>query len=582
MRLYETEVRATGRGAPERPTPIDPVAVMLPMRDGVRLATDIYLSPNQPRLPVVLHRTPYGRRSTSASEASQQDPVPLSPGELARLFADRGYVLVVQDCRGRHDSEGEFVKYISDREDGYDVCEWLVAQPWRDGRTSTIGLSYDAHLQASAGCLDPPGLVAQVLDCGGLWNTWKTGTRHYGVFELKQATWAMRNAITSPEAASDPVMRSALEAEDLGAWLKRLPWRRGHSPLRHHPAYENALFEQWEHGPLSDHWRMLGIWTEGWHASYSKASIIHMSGWYDPYVLNVTENYLGLKAAGRGPQRLILGAFTHGRRSQTWAGDVEFGPSAPLDSWAGDWNQLRLNFFDTVTRGTVSRLAPVNLFLMGGGSGCRTPEGRLDHGGRWVEAADWPLPGTCFTTFYLRETGALTQTPPSPDETALSFDFDPANPVPTIGGNLASLQPFAEPGGFDQAEIPTTFGSVPPHLPLASRADVLVFQTEPLDEKVDIAGPISVVLHVSTDGPDTDFTAKLVAQDLDLTAATSTGGTQAAATSEGGGWSTEVIDASVLALVEGSVELSVASLDTGGVRLGAGGGVGMGAGGIPR
>jgi len=510
MRLYDSEVRAERPGAQERPMSIEPVTVMMPMRDGVRLATDIYLPAGQPRLPVVLHRTPYGRRSASPSEATQNDPVPLSPGEMAGLFAARGYILVVQDCRGRHDSEGEFVKYVSDREDGYDICAWLVAQPWCDGRICTIGLSYDAHLQAAAGCLDPPGLVAQVLDCGGLWNAWKTGTRHFGVFELKQATWAMRNAITSPEAEADPVMRAALESEDLGSWLQRLPWRRGHSPLRHHRAYEDALFEQWEHGPFSDYWRMLGIWTEGWHDTYSKAAIVHMSGWYDPYVLNVTENYLGLKAAGRGPQRLILGAFTHGRRSQTWAGDVEFGPQAPLDSWAGDFNQLRLDFFDTVISGVEGELAPVNLFVMGGGSGRRTPEGRLDHGGRWIRAADWPLPGTRFTTFHLRQNGTLTQAPPTADEPTLSFDFDPSDPVPTIGGNLASLQPFAEPGGFDQVETPATFGSRAPHLPLASRPDVLVFQTEPLAEPTDIAGPIEIVLHVSTDGPDTDFTAKVI------------------------------------------------------------------------
>lgn len=483
---------------------------LLVMRDGTRLATDIYLPEGVGPLPVVLHSTPYGRSKTSGAEVTRDDSEPMAPEVLAQLFAARGYILVMQDCRGRHGSEGEFIKYLSDREDGFDVCAWLMQQPWCNGQICTMGLSYDAHLQASLACLNPPGLVAQVLDCGGLWNAWKTGTRHYGVFELKQVTWAMHGAVSSPEAAADPVMKAALQAENLGAWLSRMPWRRGHSPLRHHPKYEDYLFEQWENGPFSPYWQKLGIWMEGAHADYSDAAIVHMSGWYDPYVLNVTENYLGLRAAGKGPQRLILGAFTHGRRSADWAGDVWFGTDVALDSWAGDWRQYRLNFFDEITRGVPSAEPTVRLFMMGGGSGKRTAEGRLDHGGRWVSSTDWPLPDTRFTPFYFRTGGELA-VEATPDPVApIRYDFDPANPVPTIGGNLASLQPFAEPGGYDQVEGPHVHGATEPYLPLASRADILVFQTPPLDHALEMAGPVTVKLFVETDAPDTDFTAKLI------------------------------------------------------------------------
>jgi putative CocE/NonD family hydrolase len=484
--------------------------VRVAMRDGVRLATDVYRPADGARLPVVLHRTPYGRRATAGAEVTRDAPEPLSPEQLARLFVARGYILVVQDCRGRYESDGEFVKYVSDKEDGYDVCAWLMRQPWCDGRICTMGLSYDAHLEASLGCLDPPGLVGQILDCGGLWNAWKVGTRAFGVFELKQTVWAMRNAIQSPEAAADPVMRAALESEDLGAWLRRLPWRRRHSPLRHHPRYEDYLFDQWEHGAFGDYWRKLGIWTEGWHRVYSAASCVHVSGWYDPYVLNAIGNFLGLRAAGRGPQRLILGAFTHGRRSARHAGDIDLGAAAPVDSWATDWRDYRLRFFDEAVGRAPSGEPPVRLFLMGGGTGTRTADGRLDHGGRWITADDWPLPSTRFEAFHLHADGRLAAARPAADAEPLRYRFDPDDPVPTVGGSLASLEPFALPGGFDQVEGPDVFGCTPPYLPLASRADVLVFETQPLDRPVDVAGPISVELVVATDGPDTDFTAKLI------------------------------------------------------------------------
>ena len=115
-----------------------------------------------------------------------------------------------------------------------------------------------------------------------------------------------------------------------------MPWKPGHSPLRQHPDYENYLFEQWTHGALDDFWRQLGIWTEGSYQDYSKAACVHMSSWYDPYSLTAATNYLGLIAAAKGPQRLILGPWTHGDRSDSVFGDVSFGDKAPLDHWAGD------------------------------------------------------------------------------------------------------------------------------------------------------------------------------------------------------------------------------------------------------
>lgn len=484
--------------------------LMVAMRDGTRLASDIYRPAQSWPFPVVLERTPYGRDQTSRSELTAASPKPMGRAALAKLFTDHGYAVVFQDTRGRHASEGRFIKYLSDGDDGFDTCAWLRSQPWCDGRIVTMGLSYAAHTQAALGCLDPPGLLAQVLDCGGFANAWEGGIRQFGALELKQATWAHKQAILSPAAAADPVMRAALQAEDIADWFHRMPWRPGHSPLRHHPDYEAYLFEQWRHGAFGPYWQQLGIWAAGYYHRYSQASCVHMSSWFDPYALTASSNYIGLKAAGRGPQRLILGPWTHGDRSLTCFGDVEFGPDAAIDSWAGDWPHYRLRHFDAVIRNTPNNEPAVRVFVMGGGSGRRDAAGHMLHGGRWISLPDWPPPEALPTPFYLRADGNLTRERPTEDSIALAYDFDPANPVPTIGGNLTSLEPVARGGAWNQVETPAFFGCKPPFLPLASRPDVLAFQTAPLGRDTQIVGPIEVRLWVSTDAPDTDFTAKLI------------------------------------------------------------------------
>ena len=480
------------------------------MRDGVRLATDIYLPAGGGPFPVVLERTPYGRNEASRSERTAADPSPQPRRAVAAKFLEHGYAVVYQDCRGRYGSEGRFVKYLSDGEDGFDTCAWIVQQPWCDGRICTMGLSYAAHTQAALGCLDPPGLVAQVLDSGGFCNSWTAGIRQSGAFELKQATWAYNNALVSPEAQADPVMHAALAAEDVRDWFTRMPWKRGHSPLRHHPDYEAYLLEQWHHGAFDAYWQQLGVWAEGWHDRYSRAACVHMSSWFDPYPLTATGNYMGLKRAGRGPQRLILGPWTHGNRSETRIGDVELGRDATLDSLAGDWLSYRVRYFDHVLRGIDDGEPPVRVFVLGGGSGRRTADGTLDHGGRWIAASDWPLPQAQPVPYFLHNDGTLSPQRPPGDAAPLRYDFDPRNPAPTIGGNFSSLEPVATAGSFDQVEAPRFFGCHAPYLPLASRPDVLAFQTAPLERAVCVAGPIEAELFVATDAPDTDFTAKLI------------------------------------------------------------------------
>ncbi len=485
-------------------------------RDGIRLATDIRLPEGPGPFPVILSRTPYGRHLPGGRENTAANPTIATPDDFAAFYTANGYAMVVQDTRGRFGSDGAFVKYLTDGHDGEDTMRWLRAQPWCNGQVVTLGLSYGAHTQAALGCLSPPGLLAQVLDCGGFLDAWHHGVRQNGAFELRQATWAYKQALLSPEAQSNPVMKAALESENIFDWFSLLrhgiPWKPGHSPLRHHPDYEAYLFDQWRHGRRDEFWTQLGISTQSWHDRYSPAAVVHLSAWFDPYTLGAIGNFQGLRARGPlgGPQYLILGPWTHGERSRRFSGDVDFGENAPIDSWCGDWRAYRLRLFDHATKGTANPEPPVRLFVMGGGTGRRTAEGRLDHGGHWINATDWPLPNTIFTPYHLHNDYSLAEAPPAPGATPLTYDFDPSNPVPTIGGNHSSLDPVAHPGSWDQTAAEPFFGCTPPYLPLAARPDVLAFQTPPLAHDLTIAGPIELDLHVSTDAPDTDFTAKLI------------------------------------------------------------------------
>ena len=493
--------------------------VMVRMRDGIHLATDIYRpmrdgEPVDTPLPVLLERTPYGKSVASRSEISVARPTAMSRAEVAEFFVAQGYVVVYQDCRGRYGSEGEFVKYLSDGLDGFDTCEWILNQPWCNGRIGTMGLSYAAHTQAALACAGAPGVRAMFLDSGGFANAYQDGIRQGGAFELKQATWAYRAALESPELAKDPERQKALRETDIRDWFGRMPWRRGHSPLSLAPDYESFLFDQWEHATFSSYWKQLGIYAAGFYAKFCDAPMVFMSSWYDPYPRSATDNYVGLSRRKRGPVRLILGPWTHGDRTLTYAGDVDFGTAAPVDgNLAKDFLTLRLQWFDCWLKKSangVESAAPVTIFVMGGGSGRRNGAGRLDHGGRWRTERDWPLPNMRPTRYYLQQDGALATALPGSGATPFSYDFDPNHPVPSLGGTITSGEPVMRGGAFDQREGPRFFGSREPFLPLASRPDVLVFQTPVLTNDLELTGPVIAKLWISSNRADTDFTVKLI------------------------------------------------------------------------
>ena len=501
--------------------------VMVPTRDGINLATDIHRpqidgNPVQEPLPVLLQRTPYDKTAAARLEE-------------AAFFTNSGYVTVVQDCRGRYESEGGFSKYVDEGRDGYDTVEWLAQQPWCNGKVGTFGLSYAAHTQAALASLNPPHLSAMWLECGGFASAYHSGCRNGGAFELRQVTWAFREAMESPAARGSPdTTRAAMARQDIQDWFTRFPWKPGHSPLSWTPEYEDYLMEIWGHDTYDEYWQQVGLCALAHMGPFSDVPQVHQCSWYDPYSQGTIDNFLALSGNKSSPVSLIMGPWTHGARSVTYAGDVDFGPGATLDNPRdGSFNQQRLAFFDhwlkdeeadsTKTGGSGQTgvtgktggtgwkdRARVKLFVMGGGSGRRNPEGRLDHGGRWVEEEGWPPAKVRETAFYLHRGGTLSIALPQVEEAPSSYRFDPANPVPTIGGNISSGLPIMEPGGFDQRESEAFYGSRAPYLPLASRPDVLVFQTEPLAESVEVTGPVVVHLWVSSSAVDTDFTAKLI------------------------------------------------------------------------
>jgi uncharacterized protein len=499
--------------------------VLVPMRDGVHLAADVYLpsrggrparSMDTPQ-PALLERTPYSKDNAERVELN------------GLWYAERGYAVVIQDVRGRYRSEGTFSFLPQEAEDGYDTIEWVARQPWCNGKVGTLGLSYAGWTQVSAAALGPPHLAALWVDEAGA-NAWTSTVRHNGAFEMRFLCWAFWQGAKSREAKADPVLERALGAVNVREWLARMPLRRGASPLALLPAYEEWAFSIATRGDWDAFWEQPGFNLERHWDRFPNCPMVLLSAWYDSYTRANLENFVGLVGRRRGPIHAVMGPWTHGVKQlgQSFAGDVEFGPEAALDH-----NEERLAFFDAALKGDPDGRRPrppLRLFIMGGGSGRRTPAGRLDHRGRWRDEREWPLARTRFTEFFLHPGGRLAPERPAVSEALSRFVFDPRHPVPTIGGNMSSLAglmprpagapdlPVEErerdvigiPGAFDQREDPRFFGCAPPYLPLAARADVLVWQTAPLERDIEVTGPVTVSLWVSSDAPDTDITAKLI------------------------------------------------------------------------
>ena len=507
---------AAGAGAQARDT-YDAVLftqdVMVPMRDGVRLATDVYRPardgvPVAEPLPVLLQRTPYGKEGRGLVERSL-------------YFVERGYVVVLQDTRGRYESEGTFSKYHDfDAPDGYDTVEWAAALPYGAGAVGMFGTSYGAHTQADAAKMNPPHLRALLLNQGGISRPWAHKVRNHGAFELgQQLGWAFDQLRVSP----DPVVWAAFEAEAVADWFAAMPLRPGLSPLTAAPEFEDYVLTQMTRGDDDDpdadfrHWDRIGVSWRRYYGRTADVPMLHVAGWYDPYCGSMFENYLGLSAVKTAPMRLLVGPWTHGGNARSYAGDVDFGPDAALPDFT---SELHRQWFDRHLKGRATEAddwPPIRLFVMGTGDGSRDANGRLHHGGYWRDAEEWPLPEAEPTRYYFHADGTLGTTPPAAGVPPTTYTYDPAHPVPTIGGSFSGV---LKRGAYDQREREFRslrggsengfYGSRPPYLPLKTRPDVVVFQTAPLQEPVEVVGPISVTLYASSTAVDTDFTVKLV------------------------------------------------------------------------
>ncbi len=472
--------------------------VMISAPDGVKLATDIYRMAEGGRpvarpLPILLQRTPYGK----ASERFVS---------VASLLAARGYVVAIQDVRGRYDSEGIFTKYNPlESSDGAATISWLSALPYVDGRVGMWGTSYAAHTQADASKLNPPGLGAMILNMGGMANAWDHAVRQGGAFELgRELTWAFRQI---PADIADPVVRAHFEAEKLEDWYEAWPFRKGLSPLAIAPHFEAYILEELTHSDYDDFWREMGINWEEYYQQTADVPMVHIGGWYDIFLRGTLQNYLVLDSLQETPKWLIIGPWTHSGNSRTYAGDVDFGAAAAIpdfqEAYQGIW-------FDYLLKGKKSdRLAtePIQIFMMGSGDGSQNKDGRLNHGGYWMNLESWPPKEVQKTAFYFHEDGSLSQQKPQAASSSTTFTYDPSHPVPTLGGNVSAR---VKDGAFNQRERPDFVGSKAPYLPIKSRQDVVVFQTEPLEEDLRILGPIEVELYCSSSATDTDFTIKLV------------------------------------------------------------------------
>ncbi|HWE40720.1 MAG TPA: CocE/NonD family hydrolase [Isosphaeraceae bacterium] len=475
------------------------VDVRIPMRDGVKLAADLYRPARggkaiEGRFPTLLMRTPYNKGKGDSAEG--------------KYYASRGYNVVVNDVRGRFASDGAWRMMVDDPADGFDTVEWIASQPWSDGKVGTFGTSYPGGTQHALAEMNPPHLTCMV-PVDALSNCGVAGMRHGGAFELRFMNWIFNQGATGSKAAlADPALRAALVENHrrIREHVDNLPLRPGTSPLKVVPEYEAWLVEALRSGPESPSWKVKGMSVVDHVADYADVPVLHVTGWYDSWTRQVTMNYEALSKAKRSPQRLVIGPWVHGGQGSNVAGEVEFTDDARVDLGA-----LRLRWYDRWMKGQTDGEddPPVLLYIMGTGDDRRSPAGRLRHGGSWRAERSWPIARASATPYYLHADGTLGRRAPEEADSRTVYTFDPRHPVPTIGGNISSNAGLMQNGGYDQRPRDDTHAATD-RLPLAERRDVLVFRTGPLAEDVEVTGTVLVKLWVASDRTDTDFTAKLV------------------------------------------------------------------------
>jgi hypothetical protein len=436
------------------------------MRDGVVLAGDLYRPSESGRHPTLLIRTPYGKHAYRDES-------------LVRRALDRGYAVVVQDVRGRYASAGEFDPYRQEGRDGYDTIEAIAAEPWSTGRVGTAGLSYPGAVQWLAAVESPPHLAC--VFPAMCFSTARRFIYFGGAFDLSWIPW------TATNIAPDARRRKGLPgpqttSEARAAWRTQADAAYRHLPLITQPLLESVapFYYEWlDHPDDGSYWDYANL-----ERRYGRVTVpsFNFSGWHDEGYgpTGAIANFTGMRAAGataaaRSP-RLVIGPWTHGAPTpgSTRVGDRDFGADAGLDydGLVMDWCDRHVRGFDN----GVDRQPPVRLFVMGAN--------------RWREAREWPVPGTTTRRLYLRSGGRLTSERPAAAEPPDRFTYDPADPVvdPHFDAGL---------GAHDQRRIET-------------RADVLVYTTDPLPEDLEVTGSVEFRLWVASSAVDTDLYARLL------------------------------------------------------------------------
>ena len=463
-------------------TPIDIVIqhdVAMKTRDGVTLYADIYRPRSPDRFPVILMRTPYDKSvNWAVSPVFQMVP--------------RGYVVIIQDVRGRYTSEGEWYPFRHEQADGFDTVEWAAALPYSDGKVGMMGASYVGATQMLAAIAQPPHLVAIApnVTASNYHDGW---TYQGGAFEQ----WFDQN--WTSQLAQNSLQRLIEQNTNARVGTPTLPianypvFNFGQLPADAQlTAAVAPYYLDWlAHPDYDDYWKQWSI-----EENFSKIAVpmLQVGGWYDIFSAGTLRNYMGAKAHGstdaaRTQQHLLIEIGGHagfGRR----IGDVDFGPHATENGYTS----VILDWYDFLLKGINNEFAtdkPVKLFVMGANE--------------YRQEDDWPPPQAHATKYFLhsagkanslRGDGSLSTTAPK-SETPDAYVYDPANPVPTFGGPLCCDAEHMEPGPRDQRSV-------------ENRDDVLVYSTGPLPRDLEVTGPVTADLFVKSSAVDTDFTAKLV------------------------------------------------------------------------
>ena len=443
--------------------------VHVKMRDGVSLVADVYRPRIEGRFPVLLERTPYNRSAESS---------------MAYELASHGYVVVLQDTRGRYESGGVFYPFLNESQDGFDTVEWAAKLDYANGKVGMFGGSYVGATQMLAAMARPPHLISifPFLTSSDYYDGW---TYQSGVLmQWFTSSWTSTLAV-------DTLRRRAEENLKPKEWVATMPLENYPLLTLPAPGILAPYFRDWiEHERSDAYWQR---WRISDHYREMDVKGLHAAGWHDLFLKGSIKNYTGLHAEGNNPkvragQRLLIGPWGHTPTSaEGKVGDVVFGKSAVLDLTG-----TALKWFDYTLKGRQNDFAdaaPVRLFIMGDNV--------------WRDEHEFPLARTRYTTYYLHSAGRangpnsdgkLGLTPPGearPDQ----FEYDPKNPVPTIGGRLCCGL-AVPPGPFDQRAN-------------EARADVLTFSTPPLERDLEVTGFISLDLYAATSAVDTDFTALL-------------------------------------------------------------------------